>query len=81
MPSGQMSHLYRPGECIYLTMCYIVKWVQVDRVQGYDEGQNSPGDPGFVKFCSMGPHHFGNPHNKLCHKHDKGEGDRSPGSA
>ena len=42
---------------------------------------NNHGNPGLVKFCGMGPHHSGNPYDKPCNKHDKGERDRCPGDA
>ena len=42
---------------------------------------NSPGDPGLVKLCDMGPHYSEDSHNKLHGKHDKWEGDRCLGNA
>ena len=34
-----MSHLCMPGECTDLTLGYVIIWVQVDGVQGYDKDQ------------------------------------------
>ena len=49
-----------------------------DGVQGYDKDQIALV---ILDFCGTGPNHFGNSHDKLHHKCDKGEGDRCPGNA
>ena len=77
-PIGWMSHLCMPGECTYLTHGLHHHTGSSGWSAGLWWGPNSPGDPGFVKLCSMDPHDFGNPHDKLHHEHDKG-GDRCPG--
>ena len=76
-----MSCLCRPGECTNLTYglhCHMDS-------SGWSPGlwwrSNSPGDARLVKFCGMGFHHFGNPHDNPHCKCDKGEGDRCPGDA
>ena len=61
-------------------MGYVIIWGQVDRVQGYDEDQIVLVIPDLSNFVAQGPCDFGNPHNKLCHECDKGEGDRCPGN-
>ena len=36
-PCRQKSHLCRPGNALTQPIGYIIIWVQVHRVQGYDE--------------------------------------------
>ena len=43
------------GNALTQPIGYVIIWVQVDRVQGYDEDQISPGNPGFVLLCGSGP--------------------------
>ena len=58
------------GNVLTQPLGYVVMWVQVDGVQSYESGPNSPGDPGFVKFCSTGSCYLGHSYNKSCHKCD-----------
>ena len=60
-------------------MGYIIIWVQVDGVQGYDEDQIALVIPDLSDFAAQVPVIWGNPYSKLCHEHDKGKGDRCPG--
>ena len=66
------------GNAFTWLMGYVVIWVQVDRVQGYDEDQIALVIPDLSTFMAWVP---GNPHDKLHHECDKGEGDRWPGNA
>ena len=48
---------------IYMRLLgYVVIWVQVDRVQGYDEESDSPSNPRSFQFCSPDPSLPGNTH-------------------
>ena len=53
---------------------YVIVWVQVDRVQGYDEDQIAMVIPDESEVCRMSPHYFGNPNYKLHHECHEGEG-------
>ena len=44
---------------------YVIVWVQVDKVQGYDEDQRALVVPDVLKFSKIDPCYFGNPHYKL----------------
>ena len=69
------------GNALTQPMGYIVIWVQVDRVQGYDKDQNGPGDPRYVKLCSKGTCHPGDSQKKQHCECDQRERDRWPGNA
>ena len=60
------------GNAYMKPLGYVVIQVQVDGVQGYDEDQNSPSNPGLIQFCGSDSYHFWDPHHQLSHQHDKG---------
>ena len=62
-------------------MGYIVTWVQVDGVQGYDEDQITLMILDLSNFAAWVPVILGTPHNKPHCEHDQEEGDRCPGNA
>ena len=60
-------------------MGYVIIWVQVDGVQGYNEDQIVLVILDLSNFAAWVPVILGTPHNKPHHKCDKGERDRCPG--
>ena len=59
---------------------YVIVWVQVDGVQGYDEDQIALVIPDKSKFMEQVPL-FWEPHYKLCHECHEGEANRCPANA
>ena len=62
-------------------MGYIVIWVQVDGVQGYDKDQIALMIPDLSNFAARVPSHPGDSHNKPHCECNQGERDRCPGDA
>ena len=56
-----MNHLHRPGKHPHLTIGYIIIWVQVDGVQGYDEDQIALVVPDLFNFVAWVPMILGTP--------------------
>ena len=65
------------GNALTQPVSYIIIWIQVDGVQGYDEDQIIL----VIKLCGKSPHYSGDSHDKPHHECDQGEGDRCLGNA
>ena len=46
------------GNAYMRPLGYIIIWVHVDGVQGYDEESDSPSNPRLIQFCSSDSCHF-----------------------
>ena len=60
---------------------YVIVWVQMEGVQGYDEDQIALVIPDESKFVEWVPVILGNPHYKPHHECHEGEGNRCLGNA
>ena len=58
-------------------MAYVIIWVQVDGVQGYDEDQIALVILDSSNFTAVVPMILGTPTNKLHHECDLGEGEKT----
>ena len=77
---GRWTSCVGLGNALTQPVGYVIIWIQVDGVQGYNEDQIAMVILDLSNFATWVPHYSEDSHDKPCHKHVQG-GDRHFGNA